>query len=79
MRELAIGTDVTRYSHHIQLCISSISKYLSDDACKSGIHAVVTSRLDYTDSLNQTHIRKLQKHYATKVIYKGTEIMLLPT
>ena len=58
--------------------MSRIRKYLSIDACKSVIHALVTSRLDYANSLlfgiKQTHINKLQRiqNYAAKIIYKAT-------
>ena len=58
--------------------ISCIRKYLSIDVCKSVIHALVTSRLDYANSLllgiNQAHINKLQRiqNYATKIICKAT-------
>ena len=62
--------------YHLR-CISRIRKYLTTDATKSLIHAYVTSRLDYSNSLllgiTQQQMQKLVRvqNYAAKIVCKA--------
>ena len=87
VRSLGVVLDTTlSMEHHVNAVsrscfmhlknISKIRKYLTVEATKSLVHAVVMSRLDYCNSLlldiSDTHINKLQRvqNYAARVISK---------
>ena len=87
VRSLGVVLDTTlSMEHHVNAIsrscfmhlknISKIRKYLTVEATKSLVHAVVMSRLDYCNSLlldiSDTHINKLQRvqNYAAQVISK---------
>ena len=56
--------------------ISKIRRFLTIEACKLLIHALVTSRLDYCNSIlygcNQSVLQRLQllQNYAARLVYK---------
>ena len=59
--------------------ITSIRKYLSYDACVKLVHAMVTSRIDYCNSLLSgiacKHVKKLQsiQNWAARVVYEKSK------